>query len=311
MRMAALPKPPGSQRESALKRITSRPKKAQARSLELQDIIYNSAPELRSLAFKSGYNLGAEAYGIAGNGGLSALEHLLEHAGMGKLLYHPFDSMSTFTSYASKSYGENLGLNAHVFEAGLISGYLSAHVGQNVGVQETACKFNGSSHCMFVARTGSAVNADAYKRLALPEVLLALRYAILRAGKHSTSKSYYLLAMKPLMEEPVFSEASRFLYLAGKLLIKQFPAEPDRTITRAADFLMISSAKMSSSKRNGRTLSLSYDHETSSGRFVDLTTAFISGLIKGAYGGGTRMTRIASSRGVYNVKLEIMQSGSK
>jgi predicted hydrocarbon binding protein len=300
---------PKSQYDRLIKKITSQPRNPQPRQLELQDILYNSAPELRSLAFKSGHNVGAEAYASSGRENITALEHLLEHAGFGKVIYHSFESMSTLTSYSPGSAGINLGMSVHIFEAGLISGYFSALMGQRIGVQETACKLNGATHCMFVARAGSSVSAEAHKHLDLSSMVSALRHALSHAEKHNAEKSYYMLALRPLLSEPVFSEAAKFMYLAGKLLVRQFPAEPEKTIVQAASFLKISGARLSvgGKKRKGIALSLVYDHETSSGRFVDLTVAFISGIMKGAYGGKVQVSRGVNSRGVYIVKLEILQ----
>ncbi|MDE1855115.1 MAG: 4-vinyl reductase [Candidatus Micrarchaeota archaeon] len=289
-----------------LKKLTAAPKSAMPRGLELQDIIYNSAPEMRSLAFKSGYALGTEVYRSANNGGIATLEHVLVHAGFGKVIYHPFELMSTFTSYAPRSGGQNLGLNVHVFETGLIAGYLSAHTGQRIGVQETACVFNGANHCMFVAKVGSTVNAEAYKRLGLQEVILALRHALLHAERRKANESYYILSIKPLLNEPVLSEATKFLYVVGKMLVSQFPSEPAKTIEQSSSLLNISSSRLKSNRKKGVSLSLSYDHETSSGSFVDLSTALISGLMKGAYGKNVRIKRGISSKGVYNVKLEVL-----
>ncbi len=299
-----------SHEEMLIKRVIEQPRKPQSRHLELQDIIYNSAPELRALAFKSGYNLGVEAFERS-KGGMDALEHVLENAGFGKMIYHPFESMSTFTTYATRAHSQNLGMDMHVFEAGVISGYLSAHAGRNISVEETSCVYNGATHCMFVAKTHGGVGTDSYRYLDLPKVMLAFRHALSHAQKQHGETSYYMLSVRPLLNEPVVSEASKFLYLLGKLLTAQSTPDPKRTITQAINFLGIDGAKVSSTKKRGLEISLVYGRSASYGHFVDLTTAFISGLAKGAYGRNVQVSRNLSSRGVYNVKMGLQESGSR
>ena len=120
------------------------------------------------------------------------------------------------------------------------------------------------------------------------------------------NESYYILSIRPLLNEPVLSEATKFLYVVGKMLVSQFPSEPAKTIEQSSSLLNISSSKLTSRRKKSVSLSLSYDHETSSGSFVDLSTALISGLMKGAYGKNVRIKRDISSKGVYNVKLEVL-----
>ena len=296
---------PANQEELFIRRILQQPRKSHIRGLEIQDVLYNSAPELRELAFKSGYNVGSEAYRISKNGGIAPLEHMLENAGFGKVIYHSFESMSTFTAYAPRPNAHNMGMNIHVFETGLISGYLSAHLGRNIAAAETSCVFNGASHCMFVAKAHAFADPDAYRYLTLEEILSALSYSLSRAQKHQGDTYYYAVSLQPLLNEPVHSEATKFLYMLGKLLALQKMRDQKSSILNRSDCLKIENAKVSSSKK-GLRVSLAYSHASSSGRIVDLTTSFLSGFIKGTYGRNVQVTRSLSSRGVYNVRLELM-----
>ncbi|MCL5239633.1 MAG: 4-vinyl reductase [Candidatus Marsarchaeota archaeon] len=294
----------GSHEEFLLKKLLDSHHSAASRSLILQDLLYSSSPELRVLAFKSGYNLGAEAYRKS-PGGTGALQRILENAGMGSIVYYPFESRSTFASRTTRSGGQNLGINIHVFESGIISGYLSAHAGTSVVAEEKSCVFNGASHCMFVARPGSQ-HAELGASLEFADLLRAARHAIESAEHRHGWEGYCTLESMPLFSEPVFSEMLKFLYLLGKMSASDHLPRPEHEITMAAKFAGIEGAKVRKSKKQGLSIMLEYGHETSVGRFVDLTSAFISGVAKGAYGRSVQASRSLSSKGVYNVRMELL-----
>lgn len=295
-----------SHEEMVVKRLALAPSKAPDRSLQIQDLIYNSAAELRSLALRSGFNLGADAYRNS-SGSIAALEHLLENGGLGKMVYYPFESSSAFTSHGVKTHGIKLGTNVHAFEAGVISGYLSAHAKQQVAVRETECVFNGSNYCKFIASARNFASDEPNKAIDfIPGLITALHEAVMKAEKPRGSNNYYLFAVRPLLSEPVFSEASKLLYLAGKLLAKSRLPGFEQSVALLSSFLRIDGAKVSRDRKGRTVLNLTYGRESSSGRFVDLTTALISGLVKGAYGRNVQVSRSLRSSGAYNVRMEVL-----
>jgi hypothetical protein len=125
----------GTQEQALIRRIVQRPLGPVLRRLQIQDLLYNTAQELQSLAFKSGFNLGVEAYANSEKNML-ALEHILENAGLGKMIYYPFEFKSVIASRTMKQRGIDLGSNIHIFESGVISGYLSAHTKKHITVRD-------------------------------------------------------------------------------------------------------------------------------------------------------------------------------
>ena len=305
---AAIPRA-STHEELLISRLSQNPAKVSVRGLEVQDLLYNSGEELRSLAFKAGFNLGIEAY-KGSNGSMSSLEHVLEHAGFGKVVYYPFESRSVFYSSRVKARGINLGANIHVFETGIISGYLTAHSKQRVAAEETMCVFNGSKYCRFVAYAGE--RAGVASTLQFPNILVALQSAILGSGTPSRGSGYYLFAVKPLLEEPVFSEASRFLYLAGKMLsVSKLLPNLEQTVKRTSNFLRIEKSSIKADGKGNVAIRLTFSPETSTSRFVDLSVALISGIVKGMSGRNVSAERSLDSRGVYNVRLQVLGSPGK
>ncbi len=293
--------------ELLIKRLAETPSKMPNRGLEFQDLLYNSASELRSLAFKSGFNLGAEVY-RGSKRSIASLEHVLEHAGMGKVVYNSFGSESAFVSYGVKAHGLNLMTEVHIFEAGIISGYLTSHAKRLITAEEVACVFNGSPYCRFVARAEGETRVA--KTLEFSRILSALRTTMLNSESPKKIDGYYMLAIEPILVEPVFSEASKFLYLSGKLLANSGLPAFRHTVRMAANFFGVEGAELISNRKKELMIHVAYGHETSTYRFVKLTTAFFSGLVKGTYGNGVSVSRSLSSKGVYNVRIQILNSGA-
>jgi hypothetical protein len=282
-----------------LNRLVLRQGEPTRRHLQLQELLYAYAPELSELAFKYGFGLGAEAYRISG-GGMGALERLMYNSGFGRMVYHVSESRSVLAFSGVDPMGESTRANMHVFQAGVISGYLSAHSRRRIYAREEGCAFNGAKSCVFVARPHGYVE-ETRPALGFTAVLNAMDSAIGRGMRNASSDSY-VLAMGPFFGEPLLSEASRFLYMAGKQLSKGGGALDGR-IKAIAGFLGIKSASVNVSKNVASAVTLSYDHATSVRGFVELTAAFVSGFVKGRMGVSPRVQRSVSRTGAYIIRL--------
>ncbi|MGA3020840.1 MAG: 4-vinyl reductase [Candidatus Micrarchaeales archaeon] len=289
--------------ELLIRKIAQKPLRPMPRRLQIQDLLYNTAQELQSLAFNAGFNLGIEAYANSEKN-MSALEHILENAGLGRIIYYPFESKSVIASRTMKQEGMNLGSNLHVFESGVISGYLSAHTKKHITVREQTCVFNGAPVCEFIATPGG-IESSGSMPIEFPKIVKALADAISRSEGNNGRKTYYVLALKPLLNEPLFSEISKFLYLAGKQLPRRIP-NFDYAVIHAAQFLGIEKASVARDKKGGTTVNLIYDHDTSTEKFVYLTTALLSGIMKETYGRSIRIVRRVNSKGIYSVRMQVL-----
>jgi predicted hydrocarbon binding protein len=294
---------PKNREHALISRVLRSPASVPRRHLLVQDLIYNTAREFQTLAFKSGFNLGSEAYRHS-NRSISSLEHILENAGLGKVVYYPFESKSIITSRSIRSGGMNIGTNLHIFEAGVISGYMTAHTKKHISVREQTCVFNGASTCEFVATAGG-IDSGEQNPIDFPTVVRTLSSVISGTEKQENNETYYMLSMKPLLTEPLFSEAVKFMYVTGKVLSRNL-RDFDRSVLTAANLLGIGKAKLSKDRKGNASLALIYSHDTSINKYVDLSTALLAGMLKGAYGKKVEMTRSVDSKGIYNVRLRML-----
>ncbi len=293
--------------EFLLKKITEPPAKAPERHLQLQDLLYNVAPELQTLAFRSGFKLGSDAFACS-DGTIGSLEHILENAGLGKVSYYPFETRSMFASYRIKAKSVNLGINTHTFEAGVIAGFLSAHSKSTVTASEVACVFNGARACQFVAVGGESFNPQDSSSLDMVSIVRALDLGIRNAEARKGESAYYMLAIRPLLSEPMLGEASKFLYLSGKMLVASQKAHNFAfMVKKASDFLGIDGVKVTDGKNGSAVVRLAYNTTTSVSRFVDLSTALLSGMFKGAFGRNVKVKRDTDSKGIYIVRMQVSE----
>ena len=168
--------------------------------------------------------------------------------------------------------------------------------------------FNGSPYCKFVARGGAGRSLETDPQLGLPRIINTLRNALALYGKPVGGDSYYLLSIRPLLNEPVFSEALKFLYVSGKLVGRPGLPNFEKLIVESSNFLRVNRLRLSKDKKENLTLNMAYGNETSSRHFVDLATAFISGIVKGTYGRNVSVTRTLDGRGIYNVRMQMVSN---
>ena len=278
----------------------------EGRRLLVQDLIYNASADLKKLAYGSGFDLGMAIYDNSDRT-MAALEKTLENAGFGRILYRPFESHSTITSYKIKPGSEELGADIHAFESGLIAGYLSAHAKRPIYVKEPKCAYNGSEFCQFVASPKDE-QGDVREKIAdVRKMTEMVKENVRFSGNHGVGSSYHLLFSQPLLDEPVFTEASKLMYLTGKRLSGISRAKDfDDKITKMAKYLGVESAKVKKKSNRIVEIDLTYGHDSSVANFVDLTTAMLAGFAKGVLNKNVYIQRRLNSRRKYSVRMELL-----
>jgi hypothetical protein len=280
------------------------------RQLLMQDMIYNMSGKLKTLAYESGFELGVAIYENSDKT-IGGLERTLEDAGFGRVLYRPFESRGTISSYKVGPKGKGLGADVHAFEAGLIAGYLSAHAGRPVHVRESKCTYNGSEFCEFVA-TPKDERPAAPGVIDLEKATAVIRENVAFRGSNGTGSAYGALFTKPLLVEPVFAEASKLMYMTGKRLAGLGRAEDfGRDVVNIARYLGIEGAKVRGRKPKGIEIDLTYGQDSSVGNFVDLTTAMLAGYARGVFNKNVYVQRRLTSKRKYSVKMRLLPDTKK
>ena len=231
----------------------------------IQDILYNATPTLRQIAYNSGFSFGKALYEKSDKSIVKLID-VLQAAGFKNILYYPFEDKAIIRVKPESSY--NIGKEVHIFESGIIAGYMSAASDKIIYVNERRCAFNGADVCEFVAEPMASLKIEEDYDENIVENLAQ----VLSKNDSKLSQEYMLFSLLPLMKEPVKSEISKLFYAAGSFLGKSNPS-----IDKIAEKFGVIARK------KGKGILLSYAPTNSMKGFVDLSAAFFAGLAKSVY----------------------------
>ena len=251
----------------------------------IQDILYNATPTLRQIAYNSGFSFGKALYERSDKS-IGKLVDVLQAAGFKNMLYYPFEDKAVIKVKQESSY--NINKEVHIFESGIIAGYMSAASGKIIYVNERRCVFSGANVCEFVAEPIASVKMEEDYDENVVENLAQ----VLSKSDSKLSQEYMLFSLLPLMKEPVKSEISKLFYAAGSFLGKSNP-----NIDKIAEKFGVIARK------RGNGILLSYAPTNSMKGFVDLSTAFFAGLAKSVYNKGVKIKE-SLSENAYRVYIK-------
>lgn len=190
-------------------------------------VLSNLSQGMRELHYKSGMPIGRALYRIYERKknyewyeeSVSDLVAFLERAGYRRITYHVFPEKIEITLH--RLGGPHLGTNVHAFEAGVMSGFLTAAKRDLVHVNETLCANNGSEFCRFVssrARAREETDPRAAERFF--DYIGARTHGIgrIQAAKDCVPEEYYLLSSLMLMQKAYSKDIGRIMMRMGSLL---------------------------------------------------------------------------------------------
>lgn len=200
-----------------------------------------------------------------------------------------------------------LGANVHHFEAGIISGFLSAMTRRHVAVQETECRDNGAMSCSFATRRyhGSAAHS------LVPDAAIE-RFAVHIARSTSpgargavASSAYCAMLSSPLAGDAAHAGAARAMRLLGSSL-GAASASRNRKLTIARIAATMHRMGLgAASVRAARPLKMgiAFDHASSSRKFVELSLAFLGSALEQGIKTSDIDTTLMAANGRYSVRL--------
>lgn len=270
----------------------------------LPDILYNMTPSTRNLGYNSGFAVGVKIFErSSAQNDASPLINALENAGFRHTQYSPLNDTAIIT--ARQSRGINLGDKAHVFESGLIAGYLSAATGKGVNVTENQCIHKQGDFCQFVATESKRSGYETAQSSDLSNVTSMIAQGMMANESGSRiSDNFYMLEMLPFTKEPIEKEASRLLYIAGQRVGEQSPKNIDESVKNLASILGVRDIKLFKKKKSGLTsIRLKYKPVNSMSEYINLSTSLVAGMIKGMYNNAPSIVRKITQDGSYTVDL--------
>jgi predicted hydrocarbon binding protein len=265
---------------------------------------------MRELHYKSGMPIGRALYRIYERKknyrwyeeSVLDLVEFFERAGYKRITYRVFPEGVEITLH--RLGGPHLGTNVHAFEAGIMSGYLTAAKHDFVHVNELLCTNNSAEFCRFVSsktRAGEGTDPHAAEKLFDYMGEHASSIEKIAATKERVPEEYYLLSALMLMQKSYSSDMGRIMMRMGVLLgsrisVTKANAEKLVSILGLGD-LHISSL---------RPLKADVDYVGLRAReeFVGMSVQFLDGLLGSRIGKNSTVEVTATAKANrYNVRL--------
>jgi hypothetical protein len=295
-------RPESSDTEDLLVDMIINSKEKSVNGTDVENLIYNTTSGLGALGYGFGFSVGrAMTLKLGADAPLTAI---LDRIGLHDSFYYPLRDKAIITSRPSQHHGGlQMGKNIHLYESGVISGYLSTSTGMRVSAEEKRCVYNGSRECQFVATPLSP--KPEFSGIGIDEVAYAIS-TTLREGRYTRSNSEYYrtLAYLPLTDSRISEQILRVMMIAGERLGEESGKGSLRqTVSNLANYFGVKQAKID---RKGRKtiIKLRYESYNSIQAFVAIPTAIIVGFAKST--GRSALARFAANRdGTYTARIDI------
>ncbi len=265
-------------------------------ALATVEAIYSSSPGLERIAYKHGFSLGKNIYSKS-DGTLSTLLAALGNGGLENMLYYPFDD--SFVITASGTHAKGINRKMHIYESGLIAGYLTSATGTQISVAETECEYNGDGRCRFVSSSGFGLDETHSEALSLNQIISDVSEIAKIGG--NVSASYFASAILPMADHPSAAPLSDFFYIAGSRLAGEMEGLELGDIAKIAGASSIRIAK--EYRHVPRLVRIRYAPESSIGPYVDAAASAVAGYLKQRYSYEPEMRRKVMKDNSYLVEL--------
>ena len=293
-------------------------------ALMLYSLMANTTPSMRALNYRHGIAVGRSLHQLYAQKrsyalyeeGVDDLVSFFELAGYGRITYHAFPNMIRIGMHDTLHL--DLGMNTHLFEAGMIAGFLTASKGQLMQVTERACSSNSADSCEFYSSSSAQDTSEFAVKGAFDAFVEDVSRHVLRAEKQnnpSIANEYYALSSLVLLDNRYFHEIRAIAdYLGGRLATElgiesMTPRRMFNTVEKSVELLNMGIAKIKTSSKFDITLQFSTLHSRK--EFADLSIAFLRGLLRNAAKDTGMKVRCLIHKNTYSVRISKGKPGKR
>ncbi len=263
--------------------------------------IYNSTASMKRFAYSYGFSVGKEISVISGGKGILHLLNVLDNSGMGRMLYTPAGDVAIIKSSTKSKHKLQTGVRMHDYEAGMISGYLSAYTSKTINTTETHCRHSGDEFCQFASNDSFPERLDEDR---VPADMMGKMVEMVcdsTGGPQGKAKSYFLLSVLPVLRRPLIDESSGLMMALGEsLALYKRDLQMADALSRLASFFDIT--HQAREKRGVITVTLKYLPYNSTSGFVELSTKAFIGFLSKSFNSPVRLSK-SMRNDVYTVRM--------
>ena len=256
-------------------------------SLDMVSAISSTSDSILNLDYKHGVNVGRKLFNMVGAGkryswygeAIPDLTSFIEKAGYGAVTYRLFP-FSVSIKIHQRSH--NIGAKTHTFEAGMISGFLTAAKGQLVHVNEGECSSNGCEYCDFVTSESRVPEAGGLKAESV--------YGALKKDAHehpSLKREYYSLATSGISGEHIEALGNRAFELGSRIggrIAAEHAGSEDAAVQVMKVIRVAYPGAVSVKRVSPTNVRVSFDQLSSRKGAVELMRRFVEGAVSAAFG---------------------------
>ncbi len=296
--------------ESLLKSIISskNTERTTAHSLLFNSVLSNITPGIRDLQYKNGIYAGktlyriyrAEKHYLWYEESVTDLISFLENAGFAGITYNIFpDRVDIRFNNRDKTY---IGENIHSFEAGIISGFLGAGKKQHLVVDEVSCSNNGSESCHFTTHISTKHPHQLNGNRVFNNFSSSIKTYLNSnetMSKSGFAEEYYALSSSLFLESAYNKHINDITYYLGSeigstLRISRLDSGSAKRIEQLYELLGLGSLTVKSKK--GLDMEVQFSTLKSKKGFVDISIAFLNGLLKDSIPKGSEINTDITKR---------------
>ncbi|MGI0141903.1 MAG: V4R domain-containing protein [Candidatus Micrarchaeales archaeon] len=296
---------PINSEEFLIKGLSSSRKHIAASSHILPELLYNITPSTKSLGYNRGFQIGLRLcvnHNKANN--ITPLINALENAGFRHILYHPHKNNVIIEAHHHPEHEIGAPKDMHVFEAGLIAGYLTQSTGMEMNGVENQCVHRGGNMCQFLIELNPDIRRiESFE--GMDQISEVMRSTLLKKRmEREISENYFALQMLPFTEGPLHIEVSKLLYVLGERVGLNFKIN-EQTMEKLSTLFCLKEIKIIKEKKRVRGIRIDYKHNLSTAAYTDLVSAFLTGMIFSIYNRTPKPSRRLNGSGTYTVELAI------
>lgn len=276
-------------------------------SLELVSAISAMASNTLDLDYKHGIRIGRKLFNMVSSAkqyswygeAIPDLVNFMEKAGYGAVTYKIFPFSISVRVHQDS---HNISTKAHTFEAGMISGFLTAAKGQLVNVNESMCASDGADYCDFVTSDSRLIEP----RTASSEMVYrALQEA--QAVPPELKREYYALATSGVSGEHINALGDAAFSMGAEIghrIARRESGSPTESVLKvikAAYPCAVSVKRISPTN-----VKVSFDQMSSRKGVVELMRRFVEGVLSSALGVEVFKDSISAAKGnSYSMTVKI------
>jgi predicted hydrocarbon binding protein len=276
-------------------------------------IMFNSVlssftPSIRSLYYRHGVSIGRELYRrynserryIWYEEGIADLVSFLEKAGFNGITYNIFQDMIEINfNNRDRTF---LGTHIHVFEAGMISGFLTAGKRQQVKIEEISCSNNGSDFCRFVT-TNAPAQFESDSHYVLERFIDSVKPHLESAGaKASFAEEYTVLSSAVLTAQEYAGQMHRVIYYLGSEIGSRLKPLNRQRLEKL--YKIIGMGELKANSMRPLSIRITFPTLKAKKEFVDISIAFLDALLKASMGNMAISTRHSKKKNSYILHIK-------